>query len=80
MVAGATGRRAAIIHGVSRWFRSYGFADVFDDLIVGAYPLDQDDVDTLALLGIERVLNLTEDDEYPPGSGRRFARPGPAMC
>ena len=52
---------------MSRWFRSYGFADVFDNLIVGAYPLDQDDVDTLARLGIARVLNLTEDDEYPPG-------------
>jgi protein-tyrosine phosphatase len=60
-------RRAAIIQSVSRWFRSYGFADVFDDLIVGAYPLDQDDVDTLARIGIVRVLNLTEDDEYPTG-------------
>ena len=46
------GFRAAIIPSVSRWFRSYGFADVFDDLIVGAYPLDRDDVDMLARLGI----------------------------
>jgi protein-tyrosine phosphatase len=60
-------RRAAIIHSVSRWFRSYGFADVFDGLIVGAYPLDRDDVDTLAHMGIDRVLNLTEDEEYRPG-------------
>jgi protein-tyrosine phosphatase len=67
VVAGATGPRAAIIQSMSRWFRSYGFADVFDDLIVGAYPLDQDDVDMLALMGIDRVLNLTEDDEYRPG-------------
>ena len=52
---------------MSRWFRSYGFADVFDDLLVGAYPLDQDDVDVLARLGIRRVLNLTEDAEYRPG-------------
>ncbi|HUJ34639.1 MAG TPA: dual specificity protein phosphatase family protein [Solirubrobacteraceae bacterium] len=52
---------------MSRWFRSYGFADVFDDLIVGAYPLDQGDVDTLAHMGIDRVLNLTEDVEYRPG-------------
>ena len=58
---------AAIIHGVSRWFRSYGFADVFDNLILGAYPLDQSDVDTLAHMGVSRVLNLTEDDEYRPG-------------
>jgi protein-tyrosine phosphatase len=59
---------------VSRWFRSYGFADVFDDLIVGAYPLDQDDVDTLAHMGIERVLNLTEDEEYRPGDREEVAR------
>jgi protein-tyrosine phosphatase len=52
---------------MSWWFRSYGFANVFDDLIVGAYPLDQDDVDTLAGMGIDRVLNLTEDEEYRPG-------------
>ncbi len=45
----------------------YGFADVFDDLIVGAYPLDEDDVDALARLGIRRVLNLSEDEEYRPG-------------
>jgi protein-tyrosine phosphatase len=59
---------------VSRWFRSYGFADVFDDLIVGAYPLDQDDVDTLARMGVERVLNLTEEEEYAPGDRDTVAR------
>ena len=59
---------------MSRWFRSYGFADVFDDLIVGAYPLDQDDVDTLAHMGIERVLNLTEDEEYRPGDRDEVSR------
>ena len=52
---------------VSRWFRSYGFADVLDDLLVGAYPLDQDDVAALTHVGIQRVLNLTEDREYRPG-------------
>lgn len=52
---------------MSRWFRAYGFADVLDDLLVGAYPLDQDDVDALSRLGIRRVLNLTEDAEYRPG-------------
>ena len=71
---GHVGNGAAIIPSVSRWFRSYGFADVFDDLIVGAYPLDQDDVDTLANMGIERVLNLTEDEEYPPGDRAGVAR------
>jgi protein-tyrosine phosphatase len=52
---------------VSRWFRSYGFADVLDDLLVGAYPLDQDDIAALTHMGIQRVLNLTEDREYRPG-------------
>ena len=52
---------------MSRWFRSYGFADVLDDLLVGAYPLDRDDVEMLSRMGIKRVLNLTEDDEYRPG-------------
>jgi atypical dual specificity phosphatase len=52
---------------VSRWFRSYGFADVFDDLLVGAYPLDEEDVEVLARMRIRHVLNLTEDDEYRPG-------------
>jgi protein-tyrosine phosphatase len=52
---------------MSRWFRAYGFADAFDNLIVGAYPLDEDDVAMLAGIGIRRVLNLTEDAEYPSG-------------
>jgi hypothetical protein len=59
---------------VSRWFRSYGFAEVLDDLLVGAYPLDEDDVGTLARLGIRRVLNLTEDTEYRPGDRRTVER------
>jgi protein-tyrosine phosphatase len=52
---------------VSRWFLSYGFAEVFDDLIVGAYPLDEDDVAALARAGVRRILNLTEDAEYRAG-------------
>ncbi len=60
-----------MIAGVSRWFRSYGFADVLDDLFVGAYPLDADDVATLEHVGVRRVLNLTEDDEYRPGDRRK---------
>jgi protein-tyrosine phosphatase len=59
---------------VSRWFRSYGFAQVLDDLIVGAYPLDQGDVDTLAHMGINRVLNLSEDEEYRPGDREEVER------
>jgi atypical dual specificity phosphatase len=51
---------------MSTWFRAYGFADVADDLVIGAYPLDLDDVRMLELLGIDRVLNLVEDAEYRP--------------
>lgn len=56
-----------IIRGVSGWFRSYGFAEVLDDLFVGAYPLDEDDVGALGRLGIRQILNLTEDEEYEGG-------------
>jgi protein-tyrosine phosphatase len=52
---------------VSNWFRTYGFADVRDGLLIGAYPLDADDVAMLDWIGIERVLNLVEDQEYRPG-------------
>lgn len=52
---------------MSDWFRSYGFADVHDDLLVGAYPLDAADVAVLERLGIQRILNLVEDEEYEAG-------------
>lgn len=52
---------------VSSWFATYGFADVLDDLLVGAYPLDRRDVAMLAHIGVQRVLNLVEDGEYRPG-------------
>jgi protein-tyrosine phosphatase len=52
---------------VSRWFRTYGFAEVFDDLLIGAYPLDHEDVGMLNWQGIDRVMNLVEDAEYRPG-------------
>jgi predicted protein tyrosine phosphatase len=53
---------------MSDWFRLYGFADILDDLLIGAYPLDADDVATLSQLGVEQVMNLVEDDEYKPGA------------
>ena len=52
---------------MSSWFRTYGFADVFDGLLVGSYPLDEEDVAMLHWAGIERVLNLVENGEYGPG-------------
>lgn len=54
--------------GVSSWFQTYGFASVYTGLIVGALPLDESDVRRLAALGVTRVLNLVEDDEYPRGA------------
>jgi predicted protein tyrosine phosphatase len=56
-----------MIVSVSTWFRTYGFADLGDNLLIGAYPLDRDDADMIARVGIERVLNLVEDAEYEPG-------------
>lgn len=52
---------------MSRWFEVYGCAEVHPGLVVGAYPLDDEDVSQLAALGIERVLNLVEDLEYEEG-------------
>ena len=52
---------------MSRWFQTYGFADVADGLVIGAYPLDREDVATLERLRIDRVLNLADDDEYEEG-------------
>lgn len=53
--------------GVSSWFRTYGFGDVLDDLLIGAYPLDAGDVSVLERAGVRRVLNVVEDEEYRPG-------------
>ncbi|HWK18684.1 MAG TPA: dual specificity protein phosphatase family protein [Solirubrobacteraceae bacterium] len=52
---------------MSNWFRSYGFADVMEDLLIGAYPLDADDVKMLRAIGVSQILNLAEDGEYRPG-------------
>jgi atypical dual specificity phosphatase len=52
---------------MSRWFRTYGYADVLDDLLIGAYPLDEEDVARLADIGVERVVNLVEEAEYSNG-------------
>jgi predicted protein tyrosine phosphatase len=52
---------------MSDWFQSYGFAEVFPELMIGAYPLDAGDVDEIAASGVRRVLNLAEDAEYRAG-------------
>lgn len=52
---------------MSHWFRTYGFAQVYDGLMIGAYPLDEEDVSTLSVMAVTHVLNLVEDQEYAPG-------------
>ena len=52
---------------MSDWFENYSFAEVFPDLLVGAYPLDAADVETLAGRGVRKVLNLSQDAEYRDG-------------
>jgi protein-tyrosine phosphatase len=59
-----------MITAVSDWFRTYGFAQVHDGLVIGAYPLDEEDIRMLSAMSVVRVLNLVEDQEYAPG--RRF--------
>jgi protein-tyrosine phosphatase len=59
---------------VSSWFRTYGYASVYDRLIVGAYPCDEADVRMLAALGVSRVLNLVEDTEYERGARRKVEK------
>ena len=58
---------------MSQWFATYGFAEVDPGLIVGAYPLDAEDVQTLASVGVGRVLNLVQDGEYAGGLDGRAA-------
>jgi protein-tyrosine phosphatase len=54
---------------MSDWFERFGFAEVADDLLIGAYPLDADDVVALAGAGVTAIFNLVEDVEY--GEGER---------
>jgi atypical dual specificity phosphatase len=50
---------------MSEWFTRYGRAWVAPRLAVGAVPLDAHDIEQLAHEGIDRVLNLVQDAEYP---------------
>jgi protein-tyrosine phosphatase len=52
---------------MSDWFLHFGYAEVADDLLIGAYPQDGEDVAALHLAGVTRVLNLVQDVEYDPG-------------
>ncbi len=53
---------------MSSWFEHFGFAEVGDGLVMGAYPQDADDVAALVASGVTRVFNLVQDVEYDPGA------------
>jgi atypical dual specificity phosphatase len=53
---------------MSDWFEHYGFEEVGDGLLMGAYPQDAEDVAALAATGVTRVFNLVSDLEYDPGA------------
>jgi protein-tyrosine phosphatase len=55
---------------VSAWFEHFGYAQVADGLVVGAYPQDAGDVAALCEEGITRVFNLVRDIEYEERDGR----------
>ena len=52
---------------MSAWFEHFGFGQVADDLFIGAYPQDADDVAALQEAGITKVFNLVQDVEYDDG-------------
>ena len=56
---------------MSDWFARFGWAEVADDFVVGAYPVDAADVAALAAAGVDEVQNLCQDSEY--GEGERAA-------
>jgi atypical dual specificity phosphatase len=55
---------------MSDWFEHFGFAEVGDDLLMGAYPQDSDDVTALREAGVTAVFNLVQDVEYEREGGR----------
>jgi protein-tyrosine phosphatase len=55
---------------LSSWFRTYGYAEILNRLLIGAFPTDEKDVAMLGWVGITRILNLVEDSEYRPGERR----------
>lgn len=53
---------------MSNWFRTYGFAEILEGFLIGALPCDASDVALLQMLGVTRIVNLVEDEEYEPGA------------
>ncbi|HWI07796.1 MAG TPA: dual specificity protein phosphatase family protein [Solirubrobacteraceae bacterium] len=55
---------------MSDWFQRFGFAEIGDDLLMGAYPQDADDVAALRDAGVTAVFNLVQDVEYELSGAR----------
>lgn len=58
---------AATVRRVSDWFERFGRAEVADGLLIGAFPLDAQDVAALQAAGVTQLVNLCEDGEYEDG-------------
>lgn len=52
---------------MSDWFERFGYEEVADGLLTGAYPTDSGDVEALARERVTAVFNLCEDCEYREG-------------
>ena len=52
---------------MSEWFERFGFAEVADGLLTGAYPVDADDVAAIAAAEADVLYNLCEESEYAAG-------------
>jgi protein-tyrosine phosphatase len=52
---------------MSIWFERFGFDRVAPGLVMGAMPLDEEDLGQLTELGVDAIYNLCEDGEYLPG-------------
>ena len=59
---------------MSDWFDRFGFTEVGEGLVIGARPLDADDVARIASAGTDVVYNLCEDREYPEGTRPELER------
>ena len=55
---------------MSTWFERFGLGAVDDPprLFTGAFPTDAHDVAVLSELDVHVVVNLCQDEEYPPGA------------
>lgn len=53
---------------MSDWFEHFGYGEIADGLLIGAYPQDAQDVAAIVGEGVTRVFNLVQDVEYDDGA------------